>query len=154
MGAGPRSIRRRANWLNLSTPAGLLLTALSGARPRRTPDGLYVATGYRWAVPMAGAFTVGDVIVTRQRREGADPTSPLAQQVWEHEKRHAAQYAYLGLLFIPVYVAAAGYSWAVGGDAWSYNVFETRADLADGGYHRAELRPMARLVSNRLRRRG
>ena len=149
------SVRRWANWLNLSTPLGLIVTSLSGARPRTTRDGYYLATGYRWPVPIAGAFTVGDVVITRQARRGADPISPLTPQVWEHEKRHAAQYAWWGgLPFLAAYFAAAGYSWAVSGDPASYNVFETRADLAAGGYVRAARRPAVRTVSNRLRQRG
>ncbi len=149
------SARRWLNWVNLTTPLGLLVTGLSGARPRGTPDGYYLATGYRWPVPVAGAFTVGDVVITRQRRLGPDPISPLTRDVWEHEKRHATQYAWCGgLPFLAAYAAAAGYSWAVSGDPASYNVFETRADLAAGGYVRAVRRPAVRTVSSRLRRRG
>jgi hypothetical protein len=146
---------RAANWINLSTPLGLLLTAASGARPRTTPDGLYVATGYRWPFPDAGAFVVGSVILTSAARSGPEPSSPLGAEVWQHERRHVTQYAWcLGLPFIPAYCAAAGASWLIGGDPWTYNVFERRAGLAAGGYPRGDLRPAVAAVSNRLRRRG
>jgi hypothetical protein len=94
-------------------------------------------------------------VITRQRRVDADPISPLRVDVWEHEKRHAAQYAWCGgLPFLAAYAAAAGYSWAVSGDPASYNVFETRANLAAGGYTQAVRRPAVQTVSSRLRRQG
>lgn len=148
------ALARAANWLNLSTPAGLILTRLAGARPRTTPQGLYVATGYRWPWPVAGAFVVGSVILTAHARADPAPQSPLSDPVWEHETRHVLQYAWcLGLPFIPAYAVASGASWLIAGDPWSYNVFERRAGLAAGGYRRGTVRPALRAVSSRLRRR-
>ena len=61
-------IRHLANWLNLSTPVGLLVAGAGGARVRRRPDGIFVAEGYRFAFPVAGAFTIdgfGGPFITR-----------------------------------------------------------------------------------------
>jgi hypothetical protein len=57
-------LRHAANWLNLTTPVGLLVAGIGGARVRRGDHGLYVAEGYRFRFPDAGAFTIGDVVVT------------------------------------------------------------------------------------------
>ena len=119
-------------WINLangSTLAGLGVAALGGARVARSADRLVVGTAYRLPVPPAPAFCLGNVIVTRL--DGLDPASAL----FRHEARHATQYACcVGLLMLPLYGLAAGYSWLRCRDASSYNVFEVRAGLADGGY--------------------
>lgn len=122
-------VRRVLNLANLSTPLGLLVAALGGAAPRAGPDGLILAVGYRLPVPPAPAFTVGNVVLLR-RRELLDRPHLL-----RHESRHATQYAWcLGPLLIPLYLAAAGWSWLRTGDFASRNVFERSAGLADGGY--------------------
>ena len=51
---------------------------------------------------------------------------------------------------IPLYLAAAGVSWALTGDFGARNVFERLAGLADGGYTDKPLRPFLRLL--RVRR--
>jgi len=56
---------------------------------------------------------------------------------------------------IPLYLAAAGVSWALTGDFGARNVFERRAGLADGGYSDKPLRfrkPVPRRVSGPGRR--
>lgn len=121
-----------ANAVNLSTPFGLLTALLGGARCRHGPRGLLIATGYRLSVPVASAFTVGNVIVTRRpsTRALADGT-PLLR----HEERHTWQYVVcLGLPLIPLYLLAAGWSWLRCRDYATHNVFERHAGLADGGY--------------------
>ena len=124
-------LRQVANWLNLSTPLGLLVARLGRARTEDGPDGLVLARGYRLRVPTAPAFTVGNVVLIR-----VDDTA-LARRprLLVHESRHATQYAFcLGPLMIPLYGLAAAWSWLRVGHPATYNVFEQRAGLADGGY--------------------
>jgi len=136
------------NLVNGSTLAGFVVAALGGAAIARTADGLFLGTGYRLPVPPAPAFCLGNVIVTRGN--GIDPRSP----VFRHEARHATQFAWCGgVVMIPLYLAAAGVSWALTGDFGARNVFERRAGLADGGYADKPLRPvLQRRVSEQGRR--
>ena len=135
-------VRRVVNLANGSTLAGLGVAALGGAAVTRTADNLYLGTGYRLPVPPAPAFCLGNVIVTRG--QGMDPGSP----VFQHEARHATQFAWCGgVVMIPLYLAAAGLSWALTGDFGARNVFERRAGLADGGYTDRPLRPGLQQVS-------
>ncbi len=121
------------NTVNLTSAAGWIL--VSAARCSvRARDGYWEATGYRWPVPPARAFTVGCVVISR---------GPLPDSTWRHEVVHMRQYAALGPLFWPAYAAAAGYSLLRTGDWWSRNYFERRAGLAEGGYPE-ERRPAAR----------
>jgi hypothetical protein len=133
-------VRLVVNLLNGSTLAGLAAAWAGRARVTRVPDGLHVAAGYRLPVPPAPAFTLGDVIVTRQAT--LDPGSAL----FRHEARHSVQYAWCGgLAMLPLYFAAAGLSWLLSGDFGPWNVFERAAGLADGGYNTARpLRPALR----------
>ena len=129
-------VRQAVNLVNGSTLAGLGVAALGGAALARTVDGLFLGTGYRLPVPPAPAFCLGNVIVTR--RDGIDPGSACSR----HEARHATQFAWCGgVVMIPLYLAAAGVSWALTGDFGARNVFERRAGLADGGYTDKPLRP-------------
>lgn len=124
-------LRRLANVLNASTPLGLVLAGLAGTRTFRGPRGLIVATGYRWRLPLAGAFTVGNVVIFRA---GAD--AALANRtLLGHEERHCTQYAWsLGLPFLLFYFAAAAWSALRYGDPASGNPFERHAGLEAGGY--------------------
>ena len=97
---------------------------------RRGPDGLLVAHAVRLPA-RAPAFTVGNVVLLRLD----DAALARRPRLLVHEARHATQYACcVGLLMLPLYGLAAGYSWLRCRDASSYNVFEVRAGLADGGY--------------------
>jgi hypothetical protein len=119
------------NLANLSTPFGLLVAALGRATPRRGPRGLVIAAGYRLPVPVARAFTLGNVIVT-PREEGYVEQRPA---LLAHEERHSWQYvACLGLPMVPLYLLAAGWSYLRGGDIGVHTPFERLAGLADGGY--------------------
>jgi hypothetical protein len=90
-------------------------------------------------VPPAPAFCLGNVLVTR--REAIDPAGPL----FRHEARHATQFAWCGGVFmLPLYLAAAGVSWALTGDFGARNVFERQAGLAEGGYTDQPLRAVLR----------
>lgn len=103
------------------------MARLGKARLARTGDGLLLATGYRLTVPPAPAFCLGNVIVTR--------LDELPARLRGHEARHATQFACCGgLLMLPAYFAAAGWSWLITGDFGARNVFERRAGLAGGGY--------------------
>jgi hypothetical protein len=137
-------VRQAVNLANGSTLAGLGVAALGCAAVGRSADGLFTGTGYRLPVPPAPAFCLGNVIMTRGT--GIDPGSPL----FRHEARHATQFACCGgVVMIPLYLAAAGVSWALTGDFGARNVFERRAGLADGGYAdkplRSRLRQLARV---------
>ncbi len=126
-------VRNVGNWANLSTPLGLAIARAGGSRIVRGPRGLTLAEGYRLGFPMAGAFTVGSVVIT------AHPTWAAAEAAWpgtlEHEEAHTWQWTLcLGAPFLPLYTAAMGWSWLRTGDRSSANAFERAADLALGGY--------------------
>ena len=141
MRAGFRA-RQVVNLANGSTLAGLGVAALGGARVVRSADGLLLGTRYRLPVPPAPAFCLGNVIITRL--EAIDPWSRL----FRHEARHATQYAWCGgVVMVPLYLAAAGVSWALTGDFGARNVFELRAGLVDGGYTNTPLRPGIRRIT-------
>jgi hypothetical protein len=135
-------VRQAVNLANGSTLAGLGVAALGCAAVSRTADGLFTGTGYRLPVPPAPTFCLGNVIMTRG--DGIDPGSPL----FRHEARHATQFACCGgVVMIPLYLAAAGVSWALTGDFGARNVFERRAGLADGGYTDKPVRPWLRQLA-------
>ncbi|MGW3345154.1 hypothetical protein ACWDA3_17725 [Nonomuraea rubra] len=119
--------RRAVNYANLSTPLGLLIAIVGGASRLPGPDGLILAFGYRYRFPVAGAFTVGNVVLTRR--------DALDERLVLHEGRHATQWAWcLGLPMLPLYLLAMLGSVIVCGHQASYNVFERLAGLDDGGY--------------------
>ena len=129
-------VRQVVNWLNLSTPIGLLLAVAGRARLSSGPNGLVLAKGFRMPAK-APAFTVGNVVLIRVRDEvlAARPTLLL------HESRHATQYAFcLGPVMLPLYGVAAVWSWLRCRDFATCNVFEVRAGLVDGGYPVSRLR--------------
>lgn len=138
-------LRQVVNAVNLSTGLGLLLAAAAcgtrgepSRRLRRAPEGLLVAGEYRLPLPIASAFTVGNVVLVRGDAAGLADGSRLLR----HEGRHATQYAWcLGPIMIPLYGVCAGASMLLCGDWASYNPFERLAGLADGGYERRPLRP-------------
>ena len=124
-------LRSVVNWLNLSTPLGLLVARYGHAQVASRGRGLRLATGYRFDFPAASAFTIGSVVISRHSPEYFDERPELLR----HEERHTWQYvACLGLPFIPLYLAAAGWSWLRAGDWASHNVFERLAGLSDGQY--------------------
>ncbi|MDO5534996.1 MAG: hypothetical protein Q4F65_10135 [Propionibacteriaceae bacterium] len=127
-------LRHTANWLNLTTPVGLFVAGLGGAHLRRSPDGLIWAERYRFRFPQAGAFTIGDVVITADTRAGLERRVPGVQG---HEKRHAWQYAVAGVWFAPAYLLGSAWSLArTGNPAWK-NPLERHAGLVTGGYARA-----------------
>ncbi len=143
-------LRETANWVNLSTPAGLALAWLGRAEISRGPHGLRLATGYGLGFPVATAFTVGSVVLTRRSPGWLEERPHLLA----HEERHASQYAMCGgLPFIPLYLLATAYSqWKVG-DRAAANVFERLAGLESGGY-RTPTPDQVRATKRARRQRG
>ncbi|RCK68376.1 hypothetical protein DT076_17140 [Desertihabitans brevis] len=123
--------------MNLSTPLGLLISRVGGCRVRRGPRRLWLAEGYRPPFPVAPAFTVGDVLISR------GPWDRVPASLLGHEERHSWQwFVCLGLPFLAVYGAAMAWSWLRTGDRGSANVFERDAGLVTGGYPERPLRPL------------
>jgi hypothetical protein len=119
------------NLVNLTTFAGFLVAIMGRSRVSRGPRGLFYATGYRIGFPKAGAFTIGNVVLTKHGRDYFDRSPDLVR----HEERHSWQYVVLvGFPMLPLYTLAAGWSWLRTGDFASRNPFERLAGLADGGY--------------------
>jgi len=130
MTSGQR-LRQIANMLNGSTLLGLLLAACARTSVGSGPRGLLIASRYRWPLPFAAAFTVGNVVLFRAGPEFARENPALLG----HEERHSTQYACcLGLPFLPLYLIAAGWSLWRTGNPGSANVFERHAGLQAGGY--------------------
>ncbi|MGW4472347.1 hypothetical protein ACWENQ_21975 [Nonomuraea sp. NPDC004354] len=125
-------IRRIANFVNLSTPLGLLISVIGGTTRKPGPQGLILAYGYRYGFPVAGAFTVGNVVLTKH------PETYLTGRLLDHEDRHATQWAWCaGLPMLPLYLLSLGVSLLICGNQAAYNPFERLAGLDDGGYPRA-----------------
>jgi hypothetical protein len=125
-------VRSLGNVVNLTTPAGLVVAALGGARVSRRPGGLLLAEHYRLRFPVSGAFTVGNVILTGGRWEDLERRYP---RLLRHEEAHTWQYLYcLGLPFYPAYLAGMVWSLIRTGDLGAGNFFERQAGLSDGGY--------------------
>ena len=123
-------LRQVANVVNLSTPLGLALALAGRGTLRRGPDGLLVAHAVRLPAK-APAFTVGNVVLLRLD----DAALARRPRLLVHEARHATQYACcVGPLMLPLYGLAAAWSWLRCRDPSSYNIFEVRAGLEDGGY--------------------
>lgn len=149
--AGQRA-RRAANLVNGSTILGLALAAAARTPLHRGPRGLVLASGYRWRLPVAGAFTLGNVVLCRCTAEDLLSRPALLR----HEEKHCTQYALcLGLPFVPLYFAAAGWSLLRTGNPGTANAFERHAGLADGGYplHRPLRTGVYVRLQNRLRSR-
>ncbi|GII80171.1 hypothetical protein Sru01_51530 [Sphaerisporangium rufum] len=128
---GRHRVRQVINYANLATPLGLLIAVAGRARVRRGEHGLLYAHGYRIRFPVAGAFTVGNVVIT------ARPDGYLTGALLRHEARHATQWACCaGLPMLPLYLLAVAVSFALCGHPASWNVFERLADLDEGGYPR------------------
>lgn len=124
-------IRQIINVVNFSTPLGLLIARLTRSSVSGGPRGLLIASGYPLRLPHAAAFTVGNVVLFRAGPDtaGADPI------LLAHEEAHSTQYAYcLGMPFLLLYFACAGWSQLRSGNPASRNFFERQAGLKAGGY--------------------
>jgi hypothetical protein len=127
--------------VNGTTAAGLLIALATGAKVRRGPGGVLIAEGYRRRMPPATCFTVGSVIITRRTADWL--LAPERARLFDHESRHATQYAAFGPLFWPAYWLSCGWSYALTGSYGARNAFERHAGLATGGYRELPLRPWA-----------
>ncbi|MBK7819900.1 MAG: hypothetical protein IPJ61_02185 [Tessaracoccus sp.] len=145
-------LRNAGNVANLSTPLGIALSLAGRGRLRRRA-GLIVADNVHLPVTTAGAMTVGSVVlVFRQSLEQAEERTP---NLLPHEDAHAWQWAYcLGLPFLPLYFAAAGWSILRTGDRASANHFERQAGLRDGGYRERPRRTVREGINTLLSRGG
>ncbi|WP_229116378.1 hypothetical protein [Parenemella sanctibonifatiensis] len=132
-------LRRWGNLLNGSTGLGLLTAKLGGATLEKGPAGLHLAQGYALPFPIAGAFTIGNVIITSRQWTDFGSRWPTVMQ---HEERHSWQWLLWGgpAGFLPAYTVAMGWSWLRTGDRAAANVFETLADLDLGGYRKVKPR--------------
>lgn len=123
--------RQLANLVNGTTVLGLALARAAGTAVSKGPRGLVIASGYRWRLPYAGAFTLGNVVICRSRTEQLTANPVLLG----HEEKHCSQYACcLGLPFLPLYFLAAAWSQLRTGNPATANFFERRAGLEAGGY--------------------
>lgn len=136
------------NLLNGSTAAGVLLAQAGGASTRPGPELLLLAEGYRWPFPTGGAFTVGDVVISRHRLEELTRRYP---RVLCHEERHSRQWMVLGPLFLPLYLLTMAWSWLRTGDRAAACWFEVSAGLADGGYQQVPTRRLGESLRALLR---
>lgn len=124
-------VRQVANWVTLGTPLGLGLAWAGRASVTSGPDGLLLAHGWRYRVPRAAAFTVGNVVLTKHAAGYFDEHPALLR----HEAHHAGQWAcWVGLPFLVGYSVASGWSLLRTGNSALGNPFERRAGLVDGGY--------------------
>jgi len=131
------------NFLNLSTVAGLLVGLIGRARFSRGPRGLFFATGYKVKFPVAGAFTVGNVVLSKYERAYFDDEALV-----RHEERHSWQYfCLIGLPLWPLYVVGVVVSWFLTGDPASRNPFERLANLKDGGYVERPIQSFGRTLT-------
>jgi hypothetical protein len=144
---GRHRLRRLGNRVNLSTPLGLAIARLGRAAVRPGPRGLLLAEGYRLPFPVAGAFCVGDVLIT------AGHWDRHREAVLEHEERHSWQWFWwAGLPFLPAYAGCMLWSLLRTGDRAAGNLFERRAGLALGGYREVPVRPLRPALRRAARR--
>jgi hypothetical protein len=137
-------LRAVANVLNFSTLAGLAIARAGRAQLSRGPRRLWYAERYALPFPVAGAFTVGNVIITP--RSIAD----IGGRTLTHEERHTWQYVACGTFFMPLYLAAMAWSWIRTGDRAARNIFERAAGLADGGYVDVPVRSLRSFFDQRV----
>ncbi|MGC4942346.1 hypothetical protein [Kribbella sp. DT2] len=138
------------NFVNLSTLAGLLVAVIGRAKVSRGPRGLFYANGYRIGFPIANAFTIGNVVLTKNDRAYLDARPVLVR----HEERHSWQYfCLIGLPMLPLYVVAVAWSWVRTGCPASRNPFERLAGLKDGNYTEHPPQPFGQTLQQTFSRR-
>ena len=137
-------VRSVGNVVNLSTPLGLLVAKVGRAEVRRGPRGLYLGEHYRLRFPVAGAFTIGNVIITAKTWDELLARNP---DLLAHEEAHTWHYlCCLGLPFYPLYAVSMAWSMLTTGDRAAGNFFERQAGLAIGGYRELPTRPLPEVV--------
>ncbi|GAB2675135.1 hypothetical protein [Kribbella swartbergensis] len=136
-------VKAVGNVLNLSTVVGLLVGVIGRARFSRGPRGLLFANGYKVKFPVAGAFTIGNVVLSKHERPYFDDEALV-----RHEERHSWQYfCLIGLPLWPLYVVGVVISWVLTGDPASRNPFERLANLHDGGYAERPVQSFGRTLA-------
>ncbi|MDX6259347.1 MAG: hypothetical protein QOH84_1035 [Kribbellaceae bacterium] len=137
------------NAVNLSTVVGVLVGGIGRVEFSRGPRGLLYGTGYKLSFPVATAFTIGNVILSKHDRAYFDARPVLVK----HEERHSWQYFWLlGLPMLPLYLLGTAWSWLRTGCRASRNPFERLANLADGNYDEKPVRPLGQILSQTFRR--
>lgn len=145
-------VRFLGNYINLSTIVGLGVAKIGRAEIRRGPRGLYLGEGYRLNFPVAGAFTIGNVVTTSSTWNAMLARYP---HLIKHEEGHTWQYLYcLGLPYYIPYVIFMGWSVLRTGDRAARNFFERQAGLAIGGYNDYPVRPIGEGIRALLGKRG
>jgi hypothetical protein len=135
-------LRFVGNIVNLTTLGGLLVALIGRARIRRGPRGLILGEGYQLKFPVAGAFTIGNVITTTSSTW--EEKLKELPDLLRHEEGHTWQYLYcLGLPFYLAYGICMGWSVLRTGDWAARNFFERQAGLAIGGYPDLPTRPIS-----------
>jgi hypothetical protein len=105
---------------------------------------LFYATGYRLKFPVASAFTIGNLVLSKHDRAYFDERPILVK----HEERHSWQYFCLvGLPMLPLYLLAVAWSFLRTGCPASRNIFERLANLDDGNYIERPIQPIGRTLS-------
>jgi hypothetical protein len=143
-------VRFAGNFINLSTPIGLGVAKIGRATIQRGPRGLFLCEHYRFKFPIAGAFTIGNVITTSSTWDKMVRHHPL---LIKHEEGHTWQYLYcLGLPYYIPYAIFMGWSVLRTGDRAARNFFERQAGLASGGYIDYPVRPIGEAIRATLGR--
>ena len=133
-------VRFAGNFINLSTIVGLGVAKIGRATIRRGPHGLFLGEGYHLRFPIAGAFTIGNVVTTSSTWDKMLGRYPY---LIKHEEVHSWQYFYcLGLPYYIPYVIFMAWSVLRTGDRAARNFFERQAGLAAGGYTDYPVRPI------------
>ena len=131
------------NFLNLSTVAGALVGVIGRATFSRGPRGLFFANGYKLGFPVAGAFTIGNVVLSKHELTYFDDEALV-----RHEERHSWQYfCLIGFPLFPLYVVGVIVSFLLTGDPSSRNPFERLADLKEGGYVERPIQSIGKTVT-------
>ena len=106
------------------------IARIGRATIRRGPRGLFLGEGYRLKFPVAGAFTVGNVITTGSDL-GRDAHALAARCCSTRSGTPGSTSYCLGLPFYPAYAVCMGWSMLRTGDRAARNFFERQAGLAD-----------------------
>ena len=142
--SGWQGLKLVGNVLNLSTAAGVVVGLIGRVRFSRGPRGLLYGSGYKLGFPIASAFTIGNVVLSKHDRSYFDERPLLVK----HEERHSWQYFCLfGLPFFPLYLLAVAWSWLRTGCPASRNLFERLASLDDGNYAEHPVQPLGQTFS-------
>ena len=138
------------NWINLSTLLGLLVARIGGTTRHRRGRGTYVCTGYRFGFPVAGAFTIGSVIITKHDLDWLSESGQCCSSTRTGTAPSTRSSS--DPVMLPLYFVSVGISYLLAGDHSSYNPFERLAGLDDGGYPRPTTRfSRAALTTTRTR---